>query len=189
MSWLATAPHAVRFAYDGAAEHEHATLHGLAAAYEGYFLLTARPINGHPTYQHHEREDKWIAFNGKAWMGQNESMLGTATGVLQLRDACDHPDLSRETWLVTPGWKPLPGLRCLAMTEEDVARWQAAGGGHLELLVQVARRGQESAGLGFLRRQGRPAFTTLEQEGDVVEPQARLLLGGAVALVASTALA
>ena len=124
MSWLATAPHAVRFAYEGAAEHEYATLHGLAAAYEGYFLLTARPINGHPTFQHHEREDKWIAFNGKAWMGQNESMLGTATGVLQLRDACDHPDLSRETWLVTPGWKPLPGLRCVAMTEEDVARWQ-----------------------------------------------------------------
>ena len=37
-----SAEHAVRFAYEGAAEHEHATLHGLATAYEGYFLLTAR---------------------------------------------------------------------------------------------------------------------------------------------------
>ena len=96
-------PAALRFAYDGAAYHEHASLHGLAAAYEGVFrLVPNRPVNGRPAYRHVERPDKWIAFNGSGWMAQAESALGTERGVLLLRDgSCSTPDLSDASWKVT----------------------------------------------------------------------------------------
>ena len=59
-------------------------------------------------------------------MGQAESHLGTATGILLLRDRdAATPDQSGLTWLANPGWKPLHGLRCVGMTEEEAARWEA----------------------------------------------------------------
>eukprot|EP00900_Chrysochromulina_parva_P026457 jgi/Chrpa1/8445/Chrysochromulina_OHIO_Genome00017452-RA len=100
-------PAALRFAYDGAEFHEHAQLHGLAASYEGLFrLVPDRLVNDRPVWQHHLRPKHMIAFNGSGWMAQLESQLGTAMGVMLLRDGgCASPDLSDKSWKVTPGWK------------------------------------------------------------------------------------
>lgn len=119
-------PAALRFAYAGARPDESAVLHGLAAAYEGLFRLDTRLVNGRPAYRHVLKGDKWIAFNGSAWMAQQESALGSDTGVLLLKDAtCPTPDASRAVWRVTPGWKPDPELRCVGMSEEEAARYEA----------------------------------------------------------------
>ena len=114
-------PAALRFAYAGAAAHESAVLHGLAAAYEGLFRLEPEyPVHGRAAYRHVQKPDKWIAFNGSSWMAQHEGALGSATGVLLLRDAsCATPDLSAAIWKVTPSWKPEPGLQCVGMTAEE----------------------------------------------------------------------
>ncbi|KAL1526488.1 hypothetical protein AB1Y20_015198 [Prymnesium parvum] len=120
-------PAAMRFAYDGADATEGAVLHGLAAAYEGLFRLErGRLVHGRPCYRHVERRDKFIAFNGSCWMAQGEACVGSSRGVMMLRDAsCATPDLSGATWRLTPGWNAEPGLRCLAMSEEEAARWEA----------------------------------------------------------------
>jgi len=128
----AVPPPALRFAFEGAASHEHATMHGLAAAYEGLFRMDERLLNGRPTWRHTIRPDRWIAYNGSGWMGQGESLLGTDRGVLLLRDKCQTPDLSGSVWLVTPGWAPLPGLRCIAMSEEEALRWEAESNPYAE---------------------------------------------------------
>ena len=115
-SHLTGVPPALRFAFEGAEAHEHATMHGLAAAYEGLFRLDERQVNSRPAWRHTIKPDRWIAYNGSGWMGQGETLLGTDRGVLLLRDTCETPNLSVSTWRVTPGWAPLPGLRCVAMT-------------------------------------------------------------------------
>ena len=114
-------PAALRFAYAGAAAHESAVLHGLAAAYEGLFRLeTDFPVHGRAAYRHVLKPDKWIAFNGTGWMAQHESALGSRNGVLLLCDAsCATPDQSTAVWKVTPSWKPEPGLQCVGMTAEE----------------------------------------------------------------------
>ena len=119
-------PAAIRFAYNGANTTEGAVLHGLAAAYEGLFRLqSGRLMHGKPTYRHVSRPDKWVAFNGRGWMGQAEGMLGGTSGVLLLSDTkCQTPDLSDASWKVTPGWKTEPGLRCIGMSELEMARWE-----------------------------------------------------------------
>lgn len=106
-------PAALRFAYDGAEFHEHAQLHGLAASYEGLFrLVPDRLVNDRPVWQHHLCPKHMIAFNGSGWMAQLESQLGTAMGVMLLRDGgCASPDLSDKSWKVTPGWKVEKGER------------------------------------------------------------------------------
>ena len=87
-------PAGLRFAYDGAAYHEGAVLHGLAAPYEGLFRLSTREVNGKPAYRHALRRDRWIAFNGSGWMAQNDRALGTKSGVLLLKDTrCVTPDI------------------------------------------------------------------------------------------------
>ena len=118
-------PAALRFAYAGARPDESAVLHGLAAAYEGLFRLDARLVKGRPAYRHVLKGDRWIAFNGSAWMAQQESALGSEAGVLLLKDAaCPTPDASRAVWRVTPGWKPDPELRCIGMSEVEAARYE-----------------------------------------------------------------
>ena len=114
-------PAALRFAYAGAAAHESAVLHGLAAAYEGLFRLEPDfPVHGRAAYRHVLKPDKWIAFNGTGWMAQHESALGSRNGVLLLCDAsCATPDQSTAVWKVTPSWKPEPGLQCVGMTAEE----------------------------------------------------------------------
>lgn len=94
---------ALRFAYAGAAAHESAVLHGLAATYEGLFRLEPDfPVRGRAAYRHVLRPDKWIAFNGTGWMAQHEGALGSRNGVLLLCDAsCATPDLSAAIWKVT----------------------------------------------------------------------------------------
>jgi len=94
---------ALRFAYAGAAAHESAVLHGLAATYEGLFRLEPDfPVCGRAAYRHVLRPDKWIAFNGTGWMAQHEGALGSRNGVLLLCDAsCATPDLSAAIWKVT----------------------------------------------------------------------------------------
>ena len=102
-------PTALRFAYDGAATHEAAVLHGLAAAYEGLFRRSERDVNGKPAYRHVVRGDKWIAFTPSGWMAQQEGSLGQPKGVLLLKDKrCVSPDQSSATWHVNPGWKAEP---------------------------------------------------------------------------------
>ena len=124
---LATGPPAgMRFAYDGAAYHEGAVLHGLAASYEGLFRLSTREVHGKPAYRHALRRDRWIAFNGSGWMAQNESALGTKQGVLLLKDKrCFTPDASPLSWHSSPGWKPQPGLRVIAMSEQEADLWES----------------------------------------------------------------
>ena len=119
-------PAALRFGYDGAKHHEHATLHGLAAKYEGLFRLAPdREVNGRPAWRHVDQPKQWIAFNGSGWMAQNESALGTETGVMLLRDGgCADPSLSDKSWKVTPGWKVERGLRCIAMTADEADTWE-----------------------------------------------------------------
>ena len=110
-------PAALRFAYAGAAAHESAVLHGLAAAYEGLFRLEPDfPVHGRAAYRHAQKPDKWIAFNGSGWMAQHEGALGSQTGVLLLCDAsCATPDLSAAIWKVTTHGRlpsrPHPHLR------------------------------------------------------------------------------
>lgn len=96
-------PAALRFAYDGAQYHEHATLNGLAASYEGLFRVEpAKQVNGRPAWRHTARPRQWIAFNGSGWMAQQESALGTETGVMLLRDGgVASPDLSEKSWKVS----------------------------------------------------------------------------------------
>jgi curved DNA-binding protein CbpA len=119
-------PAGLRFAYDGAAYHEGATLNGLAAAYEGLFRLSTRDVCGKPAYRHALRGDRWIAFNGSGWMAQNESALGTKVGVLLLKDKrCATPDASPLFWHSSPGWKQEPGLRVIGMSEEEADSWEA----------------------------------------------------------------
>ena len=121
-------PAALRFAYDGAASHEGAVLHGLAAAYEGLFRrVLGRDVHGKPAYRHVARGDKWVAFNGTSgWMAQLESNLGTTKGVLLLKDTkCISPDQSTACWHVTPGWKPDRGLKVIGMSEAEAAVWEA----------------------------------------------------------------
>lgn len=120
-------PAAVRFAYEGADTHEAAVLHGLAAAYEGMFRRDdEREVNGRLAYRHIVRKDKWIAYTPSGWMAQQESNLGLPKGVLLLKDKrCASPDQSTATWHVNPGWRPEPGLRCVGMSDEEAARWEA----------------------------------------------------------------
>ena len=119
-------PAALRFIYDGADYHESARLHGLATAYEGLFrLVPDKKVKGRPAWRHTTRPDKWIAFTGSGWMAQLESALGTARGVLLLKDtSCETPDQSRRSWHVSPGWKEEPGLRVLAMSEDAATTWE-----------------------------------------------------------------
>lgn len=118
-------PAGLRFAYDGAAYHEGAVLHGLAAPYEGLFRLSTREVNGKPAYRHALRRDRWIAFNGSGWMAQNDRALGTKSGVLLLKDTrCATPDVSPLSWLCSPGWHEQPGLRVVAMSAEEADRWE-----------------------------------------------------------------
>ena len=119
-------PAGLRFAYDGAAVHESAVLHGLAAPYEGLFRLSTREVHGRPAYRHALRGDRWIAFNGSGWMAQNESALGTKAGVLLLKDKrCFTPDQSPLCWHSSPGWQMQEGLRVVAMSVQEADRWEA----------------------------------------------------------------
>lgn len=119
-------PAGLRFAFDGAAYHEGAVLHGLAAPYEGLFRLSKREVHGKPAYRHAVRGERWIAFNGSGWMAQNESALGSKSGVLLLKDKrCRTPDASPLSWHASPGWQVQPGLRVVAMSEQEADRWEA----------------------------------------------------------------
>ena len=51
---------------------------------------------------------------------------GTKSGVLLLKDRrCATPDASPLSWHASPGWKVQPGLRVIAMSEEEADRWEA----------------------------------------------------------------
>lgn len=91
------------------------------------------------------RREKWIAFNGKCWMAQAESVLGTTTGVLMLRDGCETPDRSDHFWRVTPGWVEEPGLRVLAMTETEADEWEAQSNPYDNAAVASQEMAQLSA--------------------------------------------
>jgi hypothetical protein len=93
----------------------------------GWYKLDERRIGGRPVWRHAVHADRWLAFDGEAWLCQTTDCLGQARGMLQLPDPkCASPDQSLMPWkspkeYSSTGWTVQPTLTCVAKTAAELA--------------------------------------------------------------------
>lgn len=65
----------------------------------GWYRLHDKRVCGKPVWRHAVHSDRWLAFDGEAWLCQTTDCLGQARGMLQLPDPkCASPDQSLMPW-------------------------------------------------------------------------------------------
>eukprot|EP00962_Isochrysis_galbana_P059122 scaffold32557_cov99-Isochrysis_galbana.AAC.1 len=93
----------------------------------GWYKLDERRIGGRPVWRHAVHADRWLAFDGEAWLCQTTDCLGQARGMLQLPDPkCASPDQSLMPWKSpkehsSTGWTVQPNLTCVAKSAAELA--------------------------------------------------------------------
>ena len=93
----------------------------------GWYTLDERKVASRPVWRHAVHADRWLAFDGEAWLCQTTDCLGQARGMLQLSDPkCGSPDRSLMPWKSprehsATGWTVQPTLTCTAKTAEELA--------------------------------------------------------------------
>lgn len=130
-------------------------MHPSASACLGWYNLVTescgahRRINRRAVWKHSTHADRYLAFDGVAWLAQEKANLGRADGWLELFDAgCASPDKSAQVWNASDGkdgWPAQPSITCRRPTEAEVAAEAVAASLLAEEAAASARTAKKRA--------------------------------------------